>query len=41
MAKVTDEWLEMVNALSDVEGNILDCKIAIEEFDNELLNLNW
>lgn len=39
--KGTDEWLEMVNALSDVEGNILDCKTAIEEFDNELLNLNW
>lgn len=31
----------MVNALSDVEGNILDCKTAVEEFDNELLNLNW
>ena len=31
----------MVNALSDVEGNILDCKTAIEEFNNELLNLNW
>ena len=31
----------MVNALSDVEGSILDCKTAIEEFDNELLNLNW
>ena len=39
--KGTDEWLEMVNALSDVEGNILDCKKAIEEFDNELLELNW
>ena len=39
--KGTDEWLEMVNALSDVEGSILDCKTAIEEFDNELLNLNW
>lgn len=37
----TDEWLEMVNALSDVEGNILDCKTAIEEFNNELLELNW
>lgn len=31
----------MVNALSDVEGNILDCKKAIEEFDNELLQLHW
>ncbi len=39
--KGTDEWLSMVNALSDVEGNILDCKKAIEEFDNELLQLHW
>lgn len=39
--KASDEWLEMVNALSDVEGNILDCKKAIEEFDNELLQLHW
>lgn len=31
----------MVGALSDVEGNILDCKKAIEEFDNELLQLHW
>ena len=30
----------MVNALSEVEGNILDCKNSIEEFDNELLNLH-
>ena len=30
----------MVDALSDVEGNILDCKKSIEEFDNELLNLH-
>lgn len=31
----------MVDALTDVEGSILDCKKAIEEFDNELLELNW
>lgn len=31
----------MANSLSDVEGNILDCKKAIEEFDNELLQLHW
>lgn len=31
----------MANTLSDVEGNILDCKKAIEEFDNELLQLHW
>lgn len=30
----------MVNALSEVDGNILDCKKSIEEFDNELLNLH-
>ena len=36
----TDEWLEMVNALSDVEGSILDCKKAIESFDNQLLQLH-
>ncbi len=38
--KGTDEWLEMVNALSDVEGNILDCKKAMEEFDNSILALH-
>lgn len=37
----TDEWLEMVNALSEVEGSILECKTAIEEFDNALLELHW
>lgn len=31
----------MVNSLTQVEGNILDCKKAIEEFDNELLQLHW
>ncbi|MCI9140470.1 MAG: hypothetical protein HFI78_12430, partial [Lachnospiraceae bacterium] len=37
----TDEWLAMVQSLSDVEGEILDCKKAIEAFDNELLQLHW
>ena len=36
----TDEWLEMVNSLKEVEGSILDAKTALEEFDNELLNLH-
>nr|WP_304577234.1 phage tail tape measure protein [uncultured Acetatifactor sp.] len=36
----TEEWLSMVDALNSVEGNILDCKKSIEEFDNELLNLH-
>lgn len=38
--KETDEWLEMVNALSDVDGSILDCKKSIEGFDNSLLELH-
>lgn len=37
----TEEWLEMQNALTSVEGKLLDCKTAIEGFDNELLELNW
>lgn len=30
----------MIDSLSEVEGNILDCKKSIEEFDNELLNIH-
>ena len=37
----TEEWLEMVNALSTVDGNILDCKKSIEEFDNAIQDLHW
>ena len=39
--KGTGEWLEMVNALSDVDSSILDCKKSIEEYDNAILNLHW
>ncbi len=38
--KGTDEWLEMVKALSDLDGRILDCKASIEEFDNAVLALH-
>lgn len=31
----------MVNALSDVDGSILDCKKSIEELDNSILELHW
>ncbi len=31
----------MVKALSDVDGNILDCKKSIETFDNAIQNLHW
>lgn len=37
----TDEWLEMTSTLTDVEGKIIDCKKSVEEFNNELLDLNW
>lgn len=30
----------MIDALTEVEGNIIDCKKAIESFDNELLQLH-
>lgn len=36
----SEEWLSMVNSLTDVEGSILDCKKAIEEFDNAILELH-
>ena len=36
----SEEWLEMVNALTAVEGSILDAKKAVEEFDNALLELH-
>ena len=36
----TDEWLEMVQSLKDVEASILDAKTALEEFDNALLELH-
>lgn len=37
----TDEWLEMVNSLNEVDGSILDCKKDIEEFNNAIQNLHW
>lgn len=36
----SDEWIEMIGVLSDVEGQILDTKTSIEQLDNELLNLH-
>ena len=36
----TDEWVEMVNTLSDLDGSILDCKKSIEEMDDAILNLH-
>lgn len=41
IVKGTDEWYEMISALTEVDGSILDCKKSIEEFDNAILDLNW
>lgn len=35
----SDEWLEMVGTLSELDGSIIDCKKSIEEMDNAILNL--
>ena len=35
------EWLEMVSALNEVDGSILDCKKDIEEFNNSIQKLHW
>ncbi len=39
--KGSDEWLEMINSLNDVDGSILDCKKDIEEFNNSIQQLHW
>lgn len=36
----TDEWLEMMKKINDVEGSILDAKTAIEKFDNAILQVH-
>lgn len=39
--KGTDEWLEMIDALNEVDGSIIDCKKDIEEFNNAIQDLHW
>ena len=36
----SEEWVSMVDSLTDVEGKILDCQKAIESFDNAILELH-
>ena len=36
----SDEWIEMQNALIEVEGSIIDCRKEIESLDNALLELH-
>lgn len=37
----SDEWYEMVNAIADVDEEIVQCKIDIEEFQNAINDLKW
>lgn len=37
----TEEWLEMISTLTDLEGQILDCETSIESFNNSLLEIEW
>ena len=36
----SEEWLEMVNALTEVDSKILEAKTSLEEFDNAILQLH-
>lgn len=37
----SDQWLKMVKELSDLDGNILDCKTDIEKFNNSIQQVHW
>ena len=37
----TDEWVEMVNVLQQLDAEILSCKTDIEEFNNSIQDLHW
>lgn len=37
----SEEWVKEIGYLSDLEGQILDNKKAVEEYDNQILQLHW
>lgn len=37
----SDEYLEMIKELNNVESSIYDCKTAIEQFDNAIVNIHY
>ena len=39
--KYSSQWYEMVNAISDVDSEINDCKVALEGFQNSINQLHW
>lgn len=41
VAKYSDNWYEMVNAIYDVDEAVIDCRTSIEEFNNSIQELHW
>ena len=39
--KGSDSWYEMVNAIADVDEEIIQCSVDIEEFQNSINDLKW
>lgn len=39
--KESSQWYEMVNAINDVDGEINDCRIDLEGFQNSINQLHW
>lgn len=37
----SDEWLDAAKQLQKLDGNIIDCKKSIEEYDNAIQELDW
>ena len=37
----SDEWLDAAKQLQKLDGNIIDCKKSIEEYDNAIQELYW
>lgn len=41
VARESSQWYEMVNAINDVDGEINDCRINLEGFQNSINQLHW
>ena len=39
--KGSEQWYEMVNAISDVDKEIMDCKSDLEDFQNSINDIYW
>lgn len=41
VARESSQWYEMVNAINDADGEINDCRIDLEGFQNSINQLHW